>query len=361
MEITRNNYESFFLDSLEGNLTAAQQKELQIFMRNNPDLEMEYFEFQNVALQPEEAIFEAKNLLKKNETLLTDSPFADLCIARLESDITAEQNVELHTFIQKNPEFQKEADLFAKTKLVPDLAVKFPYKRKLYHQKTILFSTKNVLKTLSIAASLLLLVSIAFLFSEKNTTTEKLIGFNEKNISVPIFVENNITETENIIETKQNVRKNVFVENNNVATNFNGDTLNEEVNIFEENQIQIAENHNVEIPKANIDSLMNQYHNTLNELLSTQNQVADNEPSLKKNSQETILLMQNLVKTFITNQEVETPVTVWQIAQNGIDRINNFSGTNMELTPSYNENGKVVSIAFNSRLLAFEREINRNK
>ncbi|MCZ4408766.1 hypothetical protein O3Q51_08105 [Cryomorphaceae bacterium 1068] len=52
-KITRHNYEAFFLDYLEGNLSEELNTELQAFLSQNPDLASELEEFENVSLEPE--------------------------------------------------------------------------------------------------------------------------------------------------------------------------------------------------------------------------------------------------------------------------------------------------------------------
>jgi hypothetical protein len=52
-KITRHNYESFFLDYLEGELSDELKMELEVFLTENPDLAEELEEFESVSLKPE--------------------------------------------------------------------------------------------------------------------------------------------------------------------------------------------------------------------------------------------------------------------------------------------------------------------
>lgn len=54
-KITRHNYEAFFLDYLEGNLSEAQKAELSVFLKEHPDLAEEIDDFELVSLKPEPA------------------------------------------------------------------------------------------------------------------------------------------------------------------------------------------------------------------------------------------------------------------------------------------------------------------
>ena len=65
MEINRNNYEIFFLDYHEGNLSAQQQAKLFIFLEQHPDLKNEFESFDLVKLPSINIFFEEKNSLKR--------------------------------------------------------------------------------------------------------------------------------------------------------------------------------------------------------------------------------------------------------------------------------------------------------
>jgi len=52
-KITRHNFESFFLDYLEGELSDELKMELEVFLTENPDLAEELEEFESVSLKPE--------------------------------------------------------------------------------------------------------------------------------------------------------------------------------------------------------------------------------------------------------------------------------------------------------------------
>ncbi|MCH8330874.1 MAG: hypothetical protein IH946_05760 [Bacteroidetes bacterium] len=56
MKINENNYEEYFFDFVEGNLSPSQQKELTAFLENYPELNAELSTWQNTILQPDESI-----------------------------------------------------------------------------------------------------------------------------------------------------------------------------------------------------------------------------------------------------------------------------------------------------------------
>lgn len=66
MNININNYEEWMIDYIEGNLSAAQEKELNEFLVFHPELKAELELFSATKLQPDmHVVFADKNSLKK--------------------------------------------------------------------------------------------------------------------------------------------------------------------------------------------------------------------------------------------------------------------------------------------------------
>ncbi len=62
--ITKNNYEAFLLDYIEGNLSPEMRAELMLFFENHPELKEDLDDFELVSTNPEEIIFKDKESLK---------------------------------------------------------------------------------------------------------------------------------------------------------------------------------------------------------------------------------------------------------------------------------------------------------
>ncbi len=132
--IDRNNYEAWFLDFAEGNLSEEKIYTLNSFLSKNPDLKEEFDEFNLVLLDSEDLVFENKESLKKNIDLdriegLND--FEILAINKLEENITEEEEIELKSMIDFSDELRVEADIFQKTKLEADTSIVYQDKEKL--------------------------------------------------------------------------------------------------------------------------------------------------------------------------------------------------------------------------------------
>lgn len=131
MKITRDNYESWFLDYLEGRLDEGMTDDFIRFVRENPDLKEELAAFEAIPLQAPEMVFEEKEKLKK-EIFDLPEKFDHAAIAHMEGDLDAPTKKHFEEYLQHHPVKQNEAGLYLLTRLVPDSSVVYPGKNKLY-------------------------------------------------------------------------------------------------------------------------------------------------------------------------------------------------------------------------------------
>jgi hypothetical protein len=203
MKINRNNYEAFFIDYLEGNLDEKLVDDFIEFLQQNPDLKEELSLFEPVSVAQDEIIFNKKDLLFK-EIYDAENEFDRAAIARIEGDISASENTDFENYLSSHPERQKEAELFEKTKLQPDVAVVFGKKNKLYRQsgeRTVLLWTTRVAAVLIIAIAVYTFVDR----TPKNIIPENQVAANknepEKKINSPEVKEAQ-AKKENVEEQK---------------------------------------------------------------------------------------------------------------------------------------------------------------
>jgi hypothetical protein len=137
MNINRHNYEAFFLDYIEGRLSHDQEIELKEFLSSHPDLAPELDEYESIRLDAkEQIIFKDKSSIKKTPGELT--PVTQL-IALMEGDLAPQQAVEIKKKIESDEYLRAQSELLLKTKLVPDLNVRFPYKSKLRRKGKVVY------------------------------------------------------------------------------------------------------------------------------------------------------------------------------------------------------------------------------
>ncbi len=145
MKINRNNYESFFLDYLEGNLEDGRMEEFHEFIRKNPDLGEELYHFDKLILREEKQHFGKKEQLYKEE-LDHQTVFDHAVVAWMEGDLNPEQILSLRNYLEKHPDRNKEMELFMITRLIPDPSLQFPAKKSLYRisatRKLVIWGTR---------------------------------------------------------------------------------------------------------------------------------------------------------------------------------------------------------------------------
>ena len=131
--ITRDNYEALFIDYLEGNLPENEIDQFLDFLNQNPDLKEELHRFEDVFLPEEHVVYNEKQKLHKS---LADEALRleNKTIAYMEGDLEKNERKLFESYLETQPKLRKEYELFTKTKLVPDLSVKFAPKNKLYHK-----------------------------------------------------------------------------------------------------------------------------------------------------------------------------------------------------------------------------------
>lgn len=146
MKITRDNYEVYFLDYLEGNLDENLVNDFIDFLRQNPDLKAELEIAGMVKVDLENVTFGNKEKLYKEKYDLKQE-FNRAAVARMEGELQENEKAEFEKYLSTHPDKQKEAALFEKTRLKADKSIVFKKKRKLYHYsagKTILLWSTRI-------------------------------------------------------------------------------------------------------------------------------------------------------------------------------------------------------------------------
>lgn len=137
MEINIHNYEAYFLDFYEGRLSEEEMKCVLSFVEQNPLLKNSFFEYENIALQPDSGLkFAEKDFLKKGNALsiVNESNVNEYLILESEKLITSEQAIALEHFLVLHPHLEKDRKLFNASKVIADQNIVFPFKENLKHQ-----------------------------------------------------------------------------------------------------------------------------------------------------------------------------------------------------------------------------------
>ncbi len=137
-KINSENYESFYLDYLEGNLPEKDAIELRTFLKDYPDLQVDEDLF---VLEQEEISLgqDFKNLLKTDVAGQTISlnNIEFFLVAQKEGQLSESKLNELTNFLTAHPEIKKDQKLYARTTLVADRSIVYGDKNALKQRATI--------------------------------------------------------------------------------------------------------------------------------------------------------------------------------------------------------------------------------
>ncbi len=152
MKITRDNYESYFLDYLEGSLEDSLVNEFLEFTNKHPDLRLELQNFDKTIQIPEESLTVDKTRLYRISSGDNEA-YNHQLVAWLEGDLSETEATSLTNSAQSNPSLLADMEVMRKTRLAPDQEVVFRHKSRL-HRKVL---PGNFMRWGSSAAALILM------------------------------------------------------------------------------------------------------------------------------------------------------------------------------------------------------------
>ncbi len=206
------------MDYLDGGMPPDQVIELMSFLKENPDLKTELEEFEEINIEPDNKRFESKTSLKKS-FIVTDSNFANFCIASLEGDLTKEEMTLFQTWLKQNPLKAREFELYKKTRLIPE-KITFDFKSTLKKSSVARIFTPKVRGYFSAAASIIILLALYIFISKP--------GINESTVISEITTDTTTVETKS--QTSQEPQTNPNIEKEIIPYNKPGDSKQHEKN-----------------------------------------------------------------------------------------------------------------------------------
>ena len=136
MNINRNNYEEYFLLYADKELSAEEKSMVEMFVKQNADLEEEFFMLQQSVVKPDTTIRLAnKNSLFKSEGFIDETNYEEKFLLYNDNELTLAEIKETEKFVLSNPSLQKEFSLLQQVKYEPDNSIGFPGKRSLYKKE----------------------------------------------------------------------------------------------------------------------------------------------------------------------------------------------------------------------------------
>jgi hypothetical protein len=345
--INIDNYELFFVDYLEGNLSSADETMLLAFLEENQFLKEEFNLFLNSKLEPTSVAFNNREGLKKPDFSKNDisNEIDFLCIASIENDITNSEQVNLNSILKGNEENRKTLRLFLKAKLKPNINIKYAHKQSLKRFTILGFSQRVVKIASGVAAGLLLLIG-----------SYSVVTFTQVEQNLQVAITNPVE-----------IPVQVGLPANNEETNHKKSLKNSTFNVTAKN-ITIIEK--VVEPKT-VDST---FFNANDEKLSDSTEslikpielielFASSDASNRLAIAEiTALAKSDIVSTaeIVTHKRSKKEVGLFEIAQMGVSKFANYTDSDLSLNAQKNNNGKITRISFESSLFAISTPIRKN-
>jgi len=365
MNINRNNYELYFIDYLEGNLSGDEEEILHRFLEKNADLAAELEGLEGMHLTPEPFEYQEKELLRKTYPTPGELPskerFDIFAIAYLEGDLNPEQKRDFEQFIRDYPSFAGELNQYRKT-FIRNHPVRYPFKKRLKQQGRFTGWRYRILIPAAAAAITAMILVMRMDF----TTPPNTMAVSEE------------PRSENPVNTEENTPEKTSRSGTEMNTN--------------PQAIQVIRQEQKKVPQSAIKSmpageLKKQVSKDQREQQSSGQEPVErltaitppptNVPDLNVTYDRIQPLAFSPVKTkrtvrgvpAVLEQQVASLVETaseqdklfWRIAGTSIRGINRIAGTDMDLMASTNEDGEVSGFKFSSRILTIEAPLSREE
>ena len=128
--ITRENYEIYFMDYMDGNLSARERAEVETFLLVHPDLRELLDGMNEVWLEVPVEVFDKKEEIKRT---VREREIEYYAIATAEGVITGEEQTWVDGNVDKDV-FEREVEMYAKVKVKPDPICRFEGKVGVYRK-----------------------------------------------------------------------------------------------------------------------------------------------------------------------------------------------------------------------------------
>ncbi len=199
------NYEAFYLDHLEGNLSEEDTVLLLAFLEEHLDLVEEEDDFILLDSKDDTSIFPDKDSLKivSDEVAIVLSNAEHFLIAEAEGQLTEAKQKELNSVVSQHPHLEKERAYLAVMFLKADTSIVYAEKSGLKRKGAVIFWPYIALA----AASIL----IAFFFVMNNGQNEQLLAEDDKDDNqevlkqeAPIHEPDNVQLADDDVDDQQN-------------------------------------------------------------------------------------------------------------------------------------------------------------
>jgi len=358
IDINRNNYEEYFLDFLEGNLSPSEEDLLMSFLDKNSDLKEELESLNELPEIRTEETFLEKTTLKKsaNNCSSNSDNFSELCIARIEGDLSKESIKEFDTFLEENNNRKKEFEQFKLTKVKADYSIVFENKKGIKKSAINIFLAKNRYSIMSAAASIIIALAL-FTLITKNTediplNIAQIEKPNKQKEAQEEVKKEQMSKTQVAEEIKQATIENtepVYKNKNNIRENITDSAKIKQTAEYQ--QYEKIASLQIEVEYSSVDKSIVYPEYRIYQL--TESDIKNKHFSVKS-------FIAGVINKEIFNRERNEKIEMFDVAQASLNGINRITGSNMKLTRIYDENGKPNKTEFSSKLIAFSTPAKKN-
>jgi hypothetical protein len=356
--INRENYESFFVDYLDGKLSGEEMNMFANFLEQNPDIEDKLHEYESITLNNEPVFLKNKISLKKSLAdfnAIDNQNFPEFCIAHFEKELGSKEETLLNEFLTRNPDRKHDFELFRKTYLKPELHVRFLHKSSL--KKWTIIRLKPVLYTVtSLAAAWLLYVGVAGVLQEVKNSIRPVLA--EQGIKADTRELNNNLVTElkngenNFLNGSRNTEKSATQSKTRISY-VSAEIPDQSYTARESIVLSTLEPHflsKLDIPYQRLPNLMISYE------LPRKKQPETGYLNIREYA---IRQIKSKVLSEGEKESQDKKITFWEVAEVGVERIGKLTGSDIKLDRKVDESGNLVALAFESKSLGFSHTIRK--
>ena len=175
MNITRHNYEEYFILYMDNELGNEDRRRVELFVKENADLKEELDWLLQSRLVPDDSlVFDNKEQLMKmaGTRSINTSNYEEWLLLYTDNELTTEQKLIVEKFAAAHPAIQQEFELLLKTRLHPESAIVFHNKEVLYRQEEKVRVIAINWRKIAVAAALIAISVTAFIVANnKNEGT----------------------------------------------------------------------------------------------------------------------------------------------------------------------------------------------
>jgi len=132
MNINRHSYEEFFLLYVDKELSAADRKAVEVFVQENPDLQMELALLQQTVVNADDIVLHKKDWLYMQEDI---SALQENLLLYADDELNGADKNAVQSLLNTSASAKAEWDILKQTKLQPDMEVVFEDKALLYRKE----------------------------------------------------------------------------------------------------------------------------------------------------------------------------------------------------------------------------------